>query len=114
MSSDIRNWIKLGPSLLHPYFLTTEYMYIDREDNQIDAVLRDFTVGLIKFNKYEGVHPDHPGFKICMVKCFKWNAPELENAFRKLDWKLTLNYGKKYTDFRDDLFTALNDLLNAG
>ncbi len=106
MNSDI-NWVKLGPSFLHPYIFMNEYLYIDSEDYEIDKLLMESDVGLTVFNKYEGVHPDHPGFKICMIKCFKRNSDEMERVLRKLDWKLNVYYGKKYTDFRDELFKML-------
>ena len=112
MSSDIQNWIKLGPSFLHPYIFTSEYLYIDKDSYIIDSILDDYNIGWVKFNKYEGAHPDYPGYKICMAKCFKWDTPELENALRKLDWKLTLTDGKKYTDFKNFLFNALEEAID--
>ena len=111
MNSDM-TWVKLAPSFTRPYLFTNEYLYIDREDYQIDSILPIFDTGLIWFNKFEGTHPDHPGFKVCMVKCFKWNSDEVEKALRKLDWKLNVNYGRKYTDFRDELFSVINDNYN--
>lgn len=85
-------------------------MYIDLEDYEIDKVLYNTDIGFVKFNKYEGTNPDHPGFKVCMVKCFKWREYEMEKALRKLDWVLNIKCGKKYTDFRDDLFNKLKEL----
>lgn len=113
MSSGIQNWIKLRPSFLHPYIFTCEYLYIDKPDYLLDTILDDYPISWAKFNKYEGSHPDYPDFRVCMIRCFRWEAAQLENAFRKLDWKLTLTHGKKYTDFKDFLFNALNNAINA-
>lgn len=106
MNSGI-NWVKLRPSFFHPYLFMNEYLYIDNDEYEIENILMESDVGLTVFNKYEGTNPDHPGFKVCMLKCFKWNSNEMEKVLRKLDWKLNVYYGKKYTDFRDELFEIL-------
>ena len=103
------NFIELSPSFLHPYFFTREYMYIDIEEHEIDKILWHSDVGLVKFNKMEGSHPDHPGFKICFVKCAKWRTYEMEQVLRKLDWTLTIKFGTRYTRFRDELFDKLGE-----
>lgn len=102
------NFIKIAPSFTHPYLFMYEYMYIDTDDYQIDDILAKTNIGFIAFNKMEGSHENHPGFKVCFVKCFKAKDEEMKAALRKLDWALTVKCGKKYTDFRDELFSKLN------
>lgn len=107
------NFFKLSPSLLHPYFFTSEFCYIDAKEYELDKILNNSDIGYVKFSKYEGEHPDYPKFKICFVKCLKAREWEMSQCLRKLDWVLTIKYGDKYTTMKNNtLAKIINGTIN--
>ena len=91
---------------------TSHYLYFDTPDYMLDDILdENADVLWTKFGT-EFVSEDVPSIRICTCTVRNKDAEKLENALRKLDWKMTIKLGKKYTDIRDTVIKGLLESSN--